>query len=161
MELHQCRSSVSERRMRFEYWCVLQIYIIETHGYHLLKMVQMGWVPIPGPVSEGKYLPWKKINDARQTVDVNDLVQMETVGGDSGRSYPLSAHHYTSFLAQWCPSLNRKPLIHIMSFLACPFFLTFFFLNLGLFPPILCSELKFYSAMPVYAGLKGIPLKWQ
>lgn len=31
--------------------------IIETHGYHLLKMVQMGWVPITGPVSEGKYLP--------------------------------------------------------------------------------------------------------
>lgn len=109
------------------FWVLMCVTnIIETHGYHLLKMVQMGWVPITGPVSEGKYLPWKKINDARQTVDVNDLVQMETVGGDSGRSYPLSAHHYTSYPVQCCPSLNRKLLVHITSFLACFFFFLFF-----------------------------------
>lgn len=159
LELHQCRSSVSERRMRFEHWCMLQMCIIETHGYHLLKMAQMGWLPITGPVSEGKYLPWKKISDARQTVDANDLVQMETVGGDLGRSYPLSAHHYTSFPAQWCPRLNGKPLLHITSFLGL---ILFFFNWFGVFlPPVLCSELKFYSAMPIYAGLKGLPLKWQ
>ena len=103
------------------------MYIIETHRYHLLQMAQIGWVPIAGPVTEGNYLPWKKINDARQTVDMKDLVRMETVGGDSGRRSPLSAHHYTSSPAQWCPSLNRKPLIHITSFLVCFFLKNFFF----------------------------------
>lgn len=55
------------------------MYVIKCR-YHLLEMVQMGWVPIIWLVSEGQYLLGKKINDARQTVDVNDLVQMEVVG---------------------------------------------------------------------------------
>lgn len=47
------------------------------------------------------------------------------LGGGSGRSYPLSAHHCTASPAQWGPSLNRKPLLYRMSVLACPF-LSFF-----------------------------------
>lgn len=71
-------------------------------------MVRMGWVPITGSVSEGKYLPWKKISDARQMVDESDLVQMETVGGDLGRNCPLSAHHYTSSPTQWCSQSKQN-----------------------------------------------------
>lgn len=134
-------------------------------------MAQMGWVPIIWLVSEGQYLLGKKIRDARQTVDVNDLVQMEVVGETWAGAAPYPPPLIVQPSSVVSQSKKKPTYTYNVTFglfwrfLWCSlhfvFWLFFLFLNLHIFPPILGSELSFSWAAPAQAGLKALPLKWQ